>query len=42
MTGGIIPQLKVTQWVGDVTDGPNHMKFNLYPGHKGVSVIPRW
>jgi alpha-glucosidase (family GH31 glycosyl hydrolase) len=30
--GGIVPQIKVTQWIGDLSDGPNHIKFNVYPG----------
>jgi len=31
--GGIVPQIKVTQWVGDISGGPNHIKFNIYPGN---------
>ena len=37
-TGSIIPQLQVRQYVDDYRDGPNHLKFNIYPGKYGVSV----
>jgi len=30
--GAIIPQLQVRQYVGDLSQGPNHIKFNIYPG----------
>ncbi|KAG0125373.1 glycosyl hydrolases family 31-domain-containing protein [Tuber indicum] len=30
--GAIIPQVGVRQWIGDLRDGPNRMKINIYPG----------
>ncbi|KAI5820272.1 alpha-1,4-glucan lyase [Pyronema omphalodes] len=30
--GSIIPQLKVRQYVDDYREGPNHIRFNIYPG----------
>lgn len=37
--GAIIPQVQVRQWVGDVRSGPNHIKFNIYPGKNNVSTL---
>lgn len=36
--GSIIPQLQARQYVDDYRGGPNHLKFNIYPGKYGVSV----
>ncbi|RPA94936.1 hypothetical protein L873DRAFT_1699735 [Choiromyces venosus 120613-1] len=30
--GAIIPQVGVRQWIGDLRNGPNRMKINIYPG----------
>lgn len=30
--GAIIPQVQVRPYVGDISSGPNHIKFNIYPG----------
>lgn len=35
--GAIIPQLAVTQYVGDVSNGPNHIRYNIYPGQPGAA-----
>ncbi|KAF8467697.1 glycosyl hydrolases family 31-domain-containing protein [Kalaharituber pfeilii] len=36
--GGIIPQLQVRPYVGDISQGPNRIKFNLYPGKENEYV----
>lgn len=31
-----MPQVQVRQYVGDTSEGPNRIKFNIYPGKDNV------